>query len=46
MAAAAAPPLMISENDRLDHQMTYGTDYVNLPAQLFPTDRAPTWIRE
>jgi hypothetical protein len=36
----------MSENEKLDDQMRNGTDYVNLPAHMFPTDQAPTWIRK
>jgi hypothetical protein len=36
----------MSENEKLDDQLRYGTDYINLPAQFYPTDRAPTWIRK
>ncbi|CAF1187624.1 unnamed protein product [Adineta ricciae] len=34
---------LMSENDRLDHQLRQGTDYVNLPGHLFPNEKAPTW---
>ncbi|CAF3625374.1 unnamed protein product [Adineta steineri] len=34
----------MSETERLDDQLRNGTDYVNLPAHLFPTNKAPTWI--
>ena len=34
----------MSEDEKLDEQLRTGTDYVNLPSQKFPTDRAPTWI--
>lgn len=37
---------LMSENERLDYQLTHGTDYVNLPAHHFPTDQAPIWIRK
>ena len=33
----------MSFNESLDHQMTYGKDYVNLPEHLFPTDKAPLY---
>jgi hypothetical protein len=36
----------MSENEKLDDHMRNGTDYVNLPAPNFPTDRAPTWTRK
>jgi hypothetical protein len=36
----------MSENEKLDDQLCNGTDYVNLPAHLYPTDRASTWIRK
>jgi hypothetical protein len=36
----------MSENDRLDDQLRYGTDYVNLPAHLFSNQTAPTWNRK
>ena len=36
----------MSEDEKLDEQLRNGTDYVNLPSEKFPTDRAPTWIRE
>jgi hypothetical protein len=36
----------MSENEKLNDQLQNGTDYVNLPAHMFPTDQAPTWIRK
>ncbi len=36
----------MGENERLDNHLRNGTDYINLPAQSYPTDRAPTWIRK
>jgi hypothetical protein len=33
----------MSENEKLDDQLRNGTDYVNLPAHMFPTEQAPTW---
>jgi len=36
----------MSQDEHLDNQLRYGTDYVNLPADRFPTDRAPTWTRQ
>ena len=36
----------MSEDQRLDDQLRNGTDYVNLPAHQFSTDRAPTWTRK
>jgi len=30
----------MSENEKLDDQLRNGTDYVNLPAQMYPTDQA------
>ena len=36
----------MSEQEHLDDQLRNGTDYANLPAHMFPTDRAPTWIRK
>ncbi|CAF1100618.1 unnamed protein product [Rotaria sordida] len=35
---------VMSENEKLDDHMRNGTDYVNLPAHMFPTERAATWI--
>ena len=37
---------IMSESEKLDDQMRHGTDYINLPAQLYPTNQAPTWIRK
>jgi hypothetical protein len=36
----------MSENEKLDDQLRNGTDYINLPAHMFPTDQAPTWTRK
>ncbi len=36
----------MSENEKLNDQLRNGTDYINLPAHMFPTDQAPTWIRK
>lgn len=36
----------MSENEKLDDQMRNGTDYINLPEYVYPTDLAPTWIRK
>jgi len=36
----------MSENEKLDDHMRNGTDYVNLPAHMFQTDRASTCIRK
>ena len=36
----------MSEDEKLDEHLRRGTEYVNLPAQAFPPDRAPTWKRE
>ena len=36
----------MSEDEHLDDQLRNGTDYVNLPAHMFPTERAATWIRK
>lgn len=36
----------MSEDEKLDEQLRYGTDYVNLPANQFSTDRVPTWTRK
>ncbi|CAF3642039.1 unnamed protein product [Rotaria sp. Silwood1] len=35
---------VMSENEKLDNHMRNGTNYVNLPAHMFPTERAATWI--
>jgi hypothetical protein len=36
----------MSENEKLDEHMRNGTDYVNLPAHMYQTNQAPTWIRK
>jgi hypothetical protein len=36
----------MSENEKLDDQLRYGTNYINLPAHRFPTDQAPTWLSQ
>lgn len=36
----------MSEDEKLDDHLRNGTDYVNLPAQAFPTDQAPRWSRK
>lgn len=36
----------MSRNEQLDDHMRNGTDYINLPTNRYPTDRAPTWIRK
>ncbi|CAF0785570.1 unnamed protein product [Didymodactylos carnosus] len=33
----------LSEDEKQDHQLRYGKDYTNLPADSFPTDRAPIY---
>lgn len=37
---------IMSEDEKFDDQLKNGTDYINLPADRFPTDQAPTWIRK
>ncbi|CAM4914355.1 unnamed protein product [Rotaria socialis] len=34
---------LMSETEKFDDQLRNGTDYVNLPAHMFPKERAPTW---
>jgi hypothetical protein len=36
----------MSEDEHLDDQLRNGNDYANLPSHMFPTERAPTWIRK